>query len=118
MIGRRGAPRPCLWLLWGLTVSSPVSGQVGTAALTGDVSDQAGGGVPGATVTVTAVGTNLSRRSVTSSDGSYLIPGLAPGSYRARVGLSGFRPLTREGIRLATGETVRLDPSRELRAGS
>ena len=44
----------------------------------------------------------------------YFVAGLAPGAYRVRVELSGFRPLTREGIRLATGETVRLDLQLEL----
>ena len=37
-----------------------------------------------------------------------------PGAYRVRVELSGFRPLVREGVRLATGETVRLDLQLEL----
>ncbi len=32
-----------------------------------------------------------------------------PGLYRVRVELEGFRSLTREGVRLSTGETVRLD---------
>ena len=35
--------------------------------------------------------------------------GLAPGAYRLHVELTGFRPLTREGVGLATGETVRVD---------
>ena len=114
MVGRRGPARVCLWLLWWLGVSSPVGAQVGASALTGNVSDQAGATVPGATVTVTSVGTNRSRTSVTGSDGRYSVQGLAPGSYQVRVELSGFRPLTREGIRLATGETVRLDLQLEI----
>ena len=99
---------PCVWLLW-LCGSSLALAQVAAGSLTGHVSDQAGAAVPGATVTVTATGTNLSRTSVTASDGAYLIPGLAPGSYQVRVASASFRPLTREGVRLATGETVRLD---------
>ena len=95
-------------------MASPAAAQIGAAALAGDVVDQAGAAVPGATVTVIAVGTNLSRTAVTGQDGGYSVQGLAPGAYRVRVELSGFRPLTRDGIRLATGETVRLDLQLEL----
>ena len=83
--------------------------QVGLAGLSGDVADQAGAAVPGAIVTVTAVGTNGSRTTVTGADGHYTVPGLTPGRYRIQIESSGFRPLTREGVLLATGETVRLD---------
>ena len=67
--------------------------------------------LPGATVTATAVAHEpVSRTTVTGRDGSYVDPRASrPASYRVRVELSGFRPLTRDGIRLATGETVRLD---------
>ena len=51
---------------------------------------------------------------VTDESGGYSFPGLAPGTYQVRIELSGFRPLTREGIRLATGETVRLDLQLEI----
>ena len=40
--------------------------------------------------------------------------GLPPGTYHLRAELSGFRPLVREGIRLATGETVGVDLQLEL----
>ena len=110
--------RRCVGMWVGLVLSvgiaSPVRAQIGAGALAGDVVDQGGAVVPGVTVTVTAVGTNLSRTAVTSQDGAYSVPGLAPGSYQMRVELSGFRPLTRSGVRVATGETVRLDLQLEL----
>jgi Carboxypeptidase regulatory-like domain len=106
-----------LWLGLALAaVSSPSAAQIGGGAITGDIVDQAGAVVPGATVTVTAVGTNFSRLAVTGQDGSYVVAGLAPGAYRVRVESSGFRPLTRDGVRLATGETVRLHLQLELGA--
>jgi hypothetical protein len=95
-------------------MATPVRAQVGGAALAGDVVDQAGAGVPGATVTVVATRTNLSRTGVTGQTGGYFIQGLAPGEYAVRVELNGFRPLRREGLRLATGETVRLDLQLQL----
>jgi hypothetical protein len=101
--------RICLWVLIVIGLSSPLAAQIGAGALAGNVVDSAGAAVPGATVTVVAVATNVSRSVVTSQQGAYVFQGLAPGFYRVRVAMSGFRPLTREGIRLATGETLRVD---------
>jgi hypothetical protein len=56
----------------------------------------------------------VSRTVLTGQDGAYSVHGLAPGLYRVRVELTGFRSLTREGIRLATGETLRLDLRLEI----
>ena len=67
-------------------------------------------------LTITAAETNLRRTTLTSGDGTYVVPGLGPGSYAVRVELNGFRPLTREGILLTTGETLRLDLRLELGA--
>ena len=116
MLGGRCWGRACLWLVASASMASPVGAQIGSGALAGIVVDQAGAAVPGVTVTVTAVATAVSRTTVTSQKGDYVVPGLAPGTYRIRVELSGFRPLAREGIRLATGETVRLDVQLEVGA--
>jgi hypothetical protein len=86
-----------------------VEAQVGRGALSGRIVDPAGSAVPGATVTVDEAGSNRSRTVVTGTDGNYAVQGLVPGTYRVRVELSGFRTVTRNGIRLATGETLRLD---------
>ena len=84
-------------------------GQVGSSALTGIVRDPAGAAVPGAAIVVTDLATNASRTIVATPDGVYTAAGLTPGLYRLEVQVAGFRPLRRDGIRLATGETVRLD---------
>jgi hypothetical protein len=85
------------------------SGQIGSSALTGIVRDPAGAAVPGAAIVVTDLATNASRTIVATPDGVYTAAGLTPGLYRLEVHVTGFRPLRRDGIRLATGETVRFD---------
>jgi hypothetical protein len=87
----------------------PLAAQIGGGALAGEVVDQARAGVAGASVSVVARGTNLTRTAVTNQDGSYRVLGLLPGVYQVRVELNGFRPLIRDGIRIATGETLRVD---------
>ena len=105
-----------LVMLVAVMATTPAAAQIGAAVLTGTVVDATGAAVPGATVTVVAARTNLSRTVVTTVDGGFLVPALAPGPYRVRVDAGGFKPLTRDGIRLATGETIQLDL--ELEVGS
>ena len=66
-------------------------------------------------MTVTAVGhqRHAVRGSPTPS-GIYVVQGLAPGAIVCEIELTGFRPLTRDGVRLATGETIRLDMQLEV----
>src|ERR1043166_2868587 len=87
----------------------PVLAQVAASEITGILRDQAGARVPGATITVTNVETNRQRLLVSSGDGVYTAPSLAPGNYRVDVKVAGFKPVRREGIRLATGEKARID---------
>ena len=51
--------------------------QVGT--LVGNVRDESGGAVPGATVTLLEVRTNISRTAVSNEAGNYTFTNLAPG---------------------------------------
>src|SRR5262245_42030474 len=87
----------------------PSSGQVASGEITGLVKDPAGAAIPGATITVTDARTNLQRVVVSTGDGVYTVASLAPGEYRLDVELSGFKPVRREGVRLATGEKARID---------
>ncbi len=97
------------FLVCGLLVAHPALAQVASGTITGLVKDQAGAAVPGATITVTNIGTNRQRVVTSSSEGVYVALGLTPGTYRLHADLSGFKPLRRQGIRLATGETARID---------
>ena len=89
--------------------AAPLLAQVAAGEITGVVKDQGGAAAPGATVTVTNVETNRRRIVVSSGDGVYTAPSLAPGEYRVDVQLSGFGPVRRAGIRLSTGEKARID---------
>ncbi len=114
-VGRSGV-RCCVALMLSAAVCAPAAAQIGGGALAGQVVDQAGAAIAGATVTITAVGTKLSRTATTGLEGTYAVTGLAPGTYRVEIEADGFRPLTREGIRLATGETVPLNIQLEVGA--
>ncbi|HET9569347.1 MAG TPA: carboxypeptidase-like regulatory domain-containing protein, partial [Vicinamibacterales bacterium] len=95
----------CAWC----AAASPADAQTAAGEITGIVKDQAGAAVPGATITVTETRTNLQRVTVSTDDGVYTAPSLAPGEYRLDVELAGFKPVRREGIRLSTGEKARID---------
>ena len=75
-----------------LMLAAPVAAQ--TASVSGTITDQSGGAVPGATVTLTGPGGTASTTS--GARGEYSFANLANGTYRVAVTLSGFAPNTRE----------------------
>jgi hypothetical protein len=83
--------------------------QVNQARLLGTVTDQSGGVIAGATVTVTDVQKNVSRTLTTDSAGEYVAPNLDPDMYSLRVEAKGFRTFTREGMQLGVGQDARAD---------
>ncbi len=97
--------------VWCATAAAVLPARAQTAAgeITGVVKDQAGTAAPGATITVTALRTNLQRVVVSTEEGVYTAASLAPGEYRLDIELAGFRPVRREGVLLATGEKARID---------
>ena len=90
--------------------------QVGAGAIVGRVTDAQGGAVPGASVSLVLTATNRSRLVVSGTDGGYVVAGLAPGTYDVRVELAGFRPVTRAGVVVSTGDQARVDV--QLQAGA
>jgi hypothetical protein len=79
-----------------------------TGVIEGTVTDEGGGRLPGATVTVRNTATNFEKVLVTAGDGSFRALLLPLGPYRITVELAGFGKLVREGIDLGVGQTVNL----------
>ena len=74
-----------------LAATGLASAQTYTGTVTGIVSDEQGGALPGASVTLT--GKTGARTSVTDARGEYRFTAVDPGSYEISVELTGFRPL-------------------------
>ena len=100
---------PVIVAAWLAAAASPVCAQVAAGEITGIVTDQGGAAVAGATVTITNVATNQPRILESSRAGVYAAASLLPGSYRVEVALAGFKTARREGVRLSTGEKLRID---------
>jgi len=78
----------------------PAFAQSDAASLTVLAVDTSGGAVPGASVTVRSLATQLVREGTTDMDGRAAFPLLAPGLYEVVVELSGFRAYRDSGVRL------------------
>jgi hypothetical protein len=85
--------------------------QAGTASAYGDVKDQQGAALPGATVTITSASTGAARSTNTNETGTYRFVALTPGLYTLRVELSGFRTALRDKLELAVDTATRQDVS-------
>ena len=78
--------------------------------ISGEVTDNTGGILPG--VTVTAASPALiegERIAITDSQGLYAIVALQPGLYSVTFTLPGFNTIIREGVELSTGVTANID---------
>jgi hypothetical protein len=91
-----------------VVTAGSATAQIASGVLTGEVRDQAGQPIAGAQVRVVEVRTNRERTVETATDGGYLVPALPPGLYRLAISAPGFRRLERDGVRLTTGETIRM----------
>jgi hypothetical protein len=99
-----------------LAVSFQAYGQGGNGEILGAVTDQSGGNVVGATVTVTDVARGISKTLTTDQAGEYVASDLTPGTYTLRVESKGFKVFERKNILLEVGKEVRVDAA--LQTGS
>ncbi|MCI0456292.1 MAG: carboxypeptidase-like regulatory domain-containing protein [Gemmataceae bacterium] len=73
-----------------LAIPAEMAAQSRTGTILGTVADPTGAVLPGATVTITNLGTNQSREVVTDASGRYVVTLLPVGRYAVKVKASGF----------------------------
>lgn len=69
-------------------------GQLDTGQITGAVTDVSGAVIGQATITVVNANTGLSRTTVTSANGIFILTGLPAGDYKMTIGAAGFGSIT------------------------
>jgi hypothetical protein len=92
-----------------LMMTTSAAAQTGTASITGLVTDETGGTLPGVTVTATNQATNVPYVAVTNASGNYTITAINVGTYVVKAELAGFRTATTAPIMLEARQVARLD---------
>jgi hypothetical protein len=94
-----------------LALTPPISAQtqITTGTVQGTVEDEQGAVVPGATVEVKNVETNLSKTLTTDDSGRFVFLQLPPGRYTLTVSKQGFATLAQEPFPLTVGQAANLD---------
>lgn len=85
------------------------SAQLTRSAISGTVKDTSGGVVPGATITITHVETNVMRTAVTDGEGFFRIGALEPGLYKVAAQLSGFATVEQPNIDARAATEISVD---------
>jgi hypothetical protein len=96
----------------GLFAVMPLCAQTGS--ITGVVRDSSGGIIPGARVEITSVDKGLSLTATTNADGSYLIAGLAAGTYNLSITQHGFKKFEAKEVVLEVAQKARVDASLQI----
>ncbi len=85
--------------------------QVAVGTLLGNVTDESGAAIPGATITATETRTNISRTTTSNQAGAYTFTNTPPGTYRVEGELIGFKKFTRENVEVSVNTTIRVEIS-------
>src|SRR5579863_10484462 len=92
-----------------LLLCLPAFSQGNAGRIMGTVTDQSGGVVAGATVTVIDTARGVSRTLTSDDAGEYNAPNLTPGAYTVRAEAKGFKKLERQNVVIEVGKEVRVD---------
>ncbi len=78
-------------------------GASSTGSITGEVTDDSGGVLPGVTVTATSASLIGQQVATTGAEGKFRFPSVPPGEYKIVFELPGFTSVVRDGIRVGLG---------------
>src|SRR5467141_3831044 len=80
--------------------------QISAGTVQGDVVDEKGGSVAGATVEAKNLATNFVQTDTTNTDGHFAFLSLAPGRYTLTIGKAGFATILQQNVNLTVGQTI------------
>ncbi len=92
-----------------LLVCLPLFSQTNQGNIQGGVTDQSGGAIAGAMVTVIDVARGVARNLVADAAGQYVAADVNPGTYTVRAEAKGFKTEEHSGILVEVGQTIRID---------
>ena len=92
-----------------LLFSVPLFSQGNNGRILGTVTDQTGGVISGATVTIIDKDRGVARTLITDDAGEYNAPNLIPSTYIVRAEAKGFKRLERQNVALEVGKEIRVD---------
>ena len=92
-------------LMLAVVVTPAYAQSGGTSSITGNVTDNSGGVIPGASITAVDA-SGVKYETVSNSQGGFTIPSLTPGTYKVTVTLQGFKTFVAENVRVAVLELL------------
>ncbi len=95
-------------------LSATANAQVLYGSMVGNVVDNNGAAVPGATVKITNKATNQSREAVTNPEGAYNFSTVQTGFYDISVSKTGFKAFTRSNLEVTLNNITRSDVALEV----
>src|SRR5690348_10584245 len=100
----------CFVLALGLCFASTAWGQaqITSGTVQGDVLDERGGSVAGASVEAKNLDTNFTQTDTTNTDGHFAFLSLAPGRYTLTISKSGFATVLQQNVNLTVGQTINI----------
>jgi Carboxypeptidase regulatory-like domain len=93
-----------------------IAAQTNKGAIDGTVTDDSGGVIPGATVTIVNLGTGETFHVTSSDRGTFSFPVLDPVEYRITVELQGFKPAVVKRVKVDTATTASVNVKLEVGA--
>src|SRR5438874_3739601 len=100
----------CFVMALGLCIASRAWGQaqITSGTVQGDVLDEKGGSVAGATVEAKNLDTNFTQTDTTNTDGHFAFLSLAPGRYTLTISKQGFATVLQQNVNLTVGQTINI----------
>jgi hypothetical protein len=100
----------CGWILALAVLAGPLTAHAQVSGtISGYVTDQGGGVMPGATITAELTGQQLVRTTQTNAMGFFDLQALPRGRYQIKVDMSGFETQALKDVAVTAGANVRLD---------